>query len=182
MKIAVFCGSKSGKDPAFREGAVTLGRLIGEQGWTLVYGGATEGLMGTVATAVLEAGGKVFGILTEMPEVAETRHPGLTRCETVKDLDARKARMLELADAYIALPGGPGTLEELSEAISLARLKLNDKKVLFLNLKGYYEPLKALLRGMTEAEFIEEDDLSLVFSADSPEELIRECRFTREKA
>lgn len=179
MKIAVFCGSRAGKDPDFAEAAKRLGRLIGARGWTLVYGGAEEGLMGTVATAVAEAGGSVIGILTEMPEIIETRHPLLTVCETVKDLDARKARMMELADACIALPGGPGTLEELSEAISLARLRVSSRRVLYLNEKHYYEPLTALLEGMVKAGFIAAEDLALVTSADSPEEAVAILEKTR---
>lgn len=163
MKIAVYCGSKAGNDPAFTEGAKALGKFIGSRGWTLVYGGATQGLMGAVADAVLDAGGEVIGVMTEMPEILERKHPGLKNCEVVPDLNARKARMACLADAYVALPGGPGTLDEISDVISLARLKVDDKPVILFNINGYYEPLKTVLKAMVDAEFITAEEIDGVF-------------------
>ncbi len=159
MKIAVYCGSKSGNDPAFLQAAKDLGKWIGSHGHTLVYGGATNGLMGAVADAVIEAGGEVIGVMTTMPEIFERKHPGLKNCMVVPDLGERKRTMMELADAYIALPGGPGTLDEISDVISLARLKVDDKPVILMNINGYYEPLKGLLDAMVKAEFISAEEI-----------------------
>ncbi|MBQ5952912.1 MAG: TIGR00730 family Rossman fold protein [Lachnospiraceae bacterium] len=160
MKIAVYCGSKSGNDPAFLQAAKDLGRWIGKGGNTLVYGGATDGLMGAVADAVLEAGGEVIGVMTTMPEIFERKHPGLKNCMVVPNLGERKRTMMELADAYVALPGGPGTLDEISDVISLARLKVDDKPVILMNINGYYEPLRETLDAMVRAEFISADEIS----------------------
>ena len=159
MKIAVYCGSKSGNDPAFLQAAKDLGKWIGSHGHTLVYGGATNGLMGVVADAVIEAGGEVIDVMTTMPEIFERKHPGLKNCMVVPDLSERKRTMMELADAYIALPGGPGTLDEISDVISLARLKVDDKPVILMNINGYYEPLKGLLDAMVKAEFISAEEI-----------------------
>ncbi len=159
MKIAVYCGSKSSNDPAFLQAANHLGRWIGSHSHTLVYGGATNGLMGAVADAVIEAGGEVIGVMTTMPEIFERKHPGLKNCMVVPDLSERKRTMMELADAYIALPGGPGTLDEISDVISLARPKVDDKPVILMNINGYYEPLKGLLDAMVKAEFISAEEI-----------------------
>lgn len=163
MNIAVYCGSRAGRDPAYIEAARDLGHFIGEHGHSLVYGGATEGLMGAVADAALEAGGTVLGVMTEMPEILERKHPGLEHCEVVPDLNARKKRMMELADAYVALPGGPGTLDEISDVISLARLKVDEKPVILFNVNAYYEPLRSTLGAMVEAEFITAEEIDGVF-------------------
>ena len=159
MRVAVYCDSKCGNDPAFLQAAKDLGKWIGSRGHTLVYGGATDGLMGAVADAVLEAGGEVIGVMTTMPEIFERKHPGLKNCMVVPSLGERKRTMMELSDAYVALPGGPGTLDEVSDVISLARLKVDDKPVILMNVNGYYEPLKALLDAMADAEFIEAEEI-----------------------
>ena len=170
MKIAVYCGSKSGNDPAFLQAARDLGTWIGSRGHTLIYGGATQGLMGAVADAVLEAGGEVIGVMTTMPEIFERKHPGLKNCMVVPTLGERKRTMMELSDAYIALPGGPGTLDEISDVISLARLKVDEKPVILMNINGYYEPLKETLNAMVNAEFISADEIDGVHFLPTVEE------------
>ena len=170
MKVAVYCGSKCGNDPAFLQAAKDLGHWIGSHGCTLVYGGATDGLMGAVADATLEAGGEVIGVMTTMPEIFERKHPGLKNCMVVPDLGKRKATMMGLADAYVALPGGPGTLDEVSDVISLARLKVDDKPVILMNINGYYEPLREVLSAMVNAEFIAAEEIDGVHFLPTVEE------------
>lgn len=127
MNIAVYCGSASGNRPSFTEGAKALGSWIAQNGHTLVYGGSRTGLMGATADAVLAGGGKVIGVIPDVKLIQERRHPGLTECIETKDMAERKQKMIELADAYVALPGGPGTLDEISEVICLARLGIENK-------------------------------------------------------
>ena len=170
MNIAVYCGSTSGKKEAFTIGAVVLGVWIAEHGHTLVYGGAQGGLMGTVANAVLSNNGKAVGVLPAVESIQKKRHPGLTEYIETKDLAQRKAKMIELADAYIALPGGPGTLDEISDVIALARLGTNSKPCVLFDLDGFYQPLKKVFRGMMEEGFAYKENFdSLLISADMEE-------------
>ena len=125
--ICVFCGARPGHDPAHAAAAVTLGRTLAEQGIRLVYGGGAVGLMGIVADAALAAGGEVIGIIPQSLEHSEIGHSGLTRLEVVDGMHARKARMAELSDAFIALPGGLGTLEELFEVWTWGQLGYHQK-------------------------------------------------------
>ena len=127
--LCVFCGASTGADPAYREAAVNLGRTLAEQQIRLVYGGGAVGLMGTVADAALAAGGEVVGIIPQSLKDAEIGHPGLTRLEVVDGMHARKARMAELSDGFIALPGGLGTLEELFEGENVETLKRRARKM-----------------------------------------------------
>lgn len=162
MKIAVYCGSSFGQDPGIQEEARQLGSWIGTQGHTLVYGGGKVGLMGLVSGAVLQAGGTVIGVI---PEFLHT--PALTRTDcsqliVTADMAERKRRMEELADACIALPGGTGTLEEISEVMAQLKLGQYDKPVLLLNWHGFYEPLKQQLQRMTVAGFLPADCLERI--------------------
>ena len=152
MNIAVYCGSVSGNKEQFEKGARALGTWIGEHGHTLVYGGAQGGLMGIVADAVLEHGGTVTGVLPAVESIQKRRHPGLTAYIETKDMAERKAKMIELSDAYVALPGGPGTLDEITDVISLARLGID----------GFYQPLKTVFDQMLEVGFAEKGDFRKV--------------------
>lgn len=169
MKIAVYCGSTSGNREAFTKGARELGTWIGEHGHTLVYGGAQGGLMGTLADAVLEHGGTVTGVLPAVESIQKRRHPGLTEYIETKDMAERKARMIELSDAYIALPGGPGTLDEITDVISLARLGIVEKPCVLFDMEGFYQPLKQVFDQMLEVNFARKEDFRKVLISDSLE-------------
>ncbi|MGY4105244.1 LOG family protein [Ignavigranum ruoffiae] len=162
MNIAVYCGSKIGLNPKFSQAAKDLGSWLAQNKHTLIYGGASHGLMGLVADACLQAGGNVIGVATYEIHNMEHWHQGLNQLITVDTLSQRKGVMSEQADAYIALPGGPGTLEEIVEMISWARVQLHHKPCLILNIDHYYDALQKLLTSMVEQEFILASDLQLV--------------------
>ena len=153
MKIAVYCGSASGNDPIYAETAAQLGRWIALNGHELVFGASDSGLMGAVANAVLENGGTVTGVVPDVPEIRARMHKGLTETILTPDMSERKKTMLELADAYIALPGGIGTLDEITEVICLAQLRIHTKACVLYNVNGYYEPLRQLFETMDTAGF-----------------------------
>ena len=144
-RICVFCGSSDGSRPAYRACAHSLGRLLAERRIELIYGGSNVGLMKALADAALDGGGQVTGVIPEALAARGLAHPGLTRLHTVESMHQRKALMAELSDAFIALPGGYGTLEELSEALSWAQLGLHGKPCGVLNVEGYYDFLIGLL-------------------------------------
>jgi len=152
--IAVYCGSGEGASPEYREAAAGLGRELAKRGIALVYGGASVGLMGAVADAVLERGGKAIGVLPRFLRDREIAHGGLTQLILVGTMHERKAKMVELADGFIALPGGPGTLEELFEVFTWGRLELHRKPVGLFNVRGYYDPLLAMFDTMEREGFM----------------------------
>ena len=153
MNIAVYCGSSCGNDPKFVESARALGHWIGENGHTLVYGGACKGIMGAVADAVLEAGGRVTGVLPKVILIQERRHTGLTECIETETMAERKSKMIELADAFVALPGGIGTLDEITEVMSLASLGITRNPIVLVDTDGYYRPFKAVMDNIVAKEF-----------------------------
>jgi TIGR00730 family protein len=171
MNITVYCGSHFGENTVFKDRAIELGNWIAESGHSLVYGGGNVGLMGTVANTVLEGGAKVYGIIPEFLLDQEKGHEGLYTLEIVKSMPERKTRMINLGDAFIALPGGPGTLEEISEIISLRRLNRTDKPCIVYNIEGFYEPLKKLLDEMVSADFMPAEDLDKVIFANNLDEV-----------
>jgi uncharacterized protein (TIGR00730 family) len=152
--VAVFCGSNFGTAPEYAASAAHLGALIAQRGLTLVYGGTHKGLMGVVADAALANGGTVVGVITRRLHERGHLHEGLTRHEIVSDMRARKARMAELVEAFIALPGGLGTLEELLEAATLSQLGDHQKACGALDVRGYYRPLRVLLEAATSEGFL----------------------------
>ena len=152
--LCVYCGSSPGNDPAFAEAARTVGTLIGREGWQLVYGGGRAGLMGTVADAALAAGAPVVGVIPRSLMVRELGHPGLTELHVVETMHQRKTMMAERADAFVALPGGIGTFEELFEVWTWRQLGYHDKPVGLLNVAGYYDPLLTFLDQSTASGFI----------------------------
>ena len=170
MNIAVYCGSSAGSMEAYTIGAVALGMWIAENGHTLVYGGTRGGLMGTIANSVLSNGGKVIGVLPQVESIQNRRHQFLTEYIDTKDMAERKAKMIELADVYIALPGGPGTLDELSDIISLQRLHINENPCILYDIDGFYQPLKAFFEEMQTSGFAAKEDFNRVlFSKDLSE-------------
>jgi uncharacterized protein (TIGR00730 family) len=152
--IAVFCGSNFGATDDFAAGARTLGRVLGQRRIGLVYGGTTKGLMGVVADAVLETGGTAHGVITESLHQHGHFHPHLTRSEITPTLRIRKQRMVELADAFIALPGGIGTIEELMEVWTMNQLSEIDKPVGLLNTSGFFDVFLRFIDHMVETKFL----------------------------
>ena len=153
-RICVFCGSKTGNSPLFLEAATELGRFLAERGLDLVYGGASIGLMGAVADSVMAGGGRVIGVIPEAMASKEVAHEGLTEMHVVSSMHERKSMMARLADAFVALPGGFGSFEELLEMITWAQLGIHRKPVGILNVSGYYDPLIQLFENAIEAGFI----------------------------
>lgn len=141
MNICVFCASSAGSHPVFLEAATLLGRSIAERGWGVVYGGAHVGLMGAVADATLAAGGEVFGVIPAAMRDRELAHERLTGLEVVTTMHERKARMADLADAFVAMPGGYGTLDEFFEILTWAQLGIHDKPCGMLNVAGFFDAL-----------------------------------------
>jgi uncharacterized protein (TIGR00730 family) len=162
--LCVFCGSSLGADPAYLAAAQALGQLLASSGRRLVYGGAAVGLMGAVADAALAAGGQVIGVLPRALVDKEIAHRGLTELRVVDSMHARKALMADLADGFIALPGGLGTLEELLEVWTWGQLGLHRKPLGLLDTAGFFAPLLAFLDQMVDRRFLrpEHRDLAVV--------------------
>jgi uncharacterized protein (TIGR00730 family) len=155
--VCVYCGSNAGGKPAYAERAAALGKRIADEGLTLVYGGGNVGLMGIAADAALAAGGEVIGVIPEQLVGWEVAHRGVTRLEVVANMHERKARMFDLADAFVAMPGGFGTLDEMFEMLTWRQLGLGDKPCAFLDVEGFYVPLLAMLDRMVEERFLHAD-------------------------
>ncbi len=155
--ICVYCGSNAGSRPIYAERAATLGARIAREGGTLVYGGGNVGLMGIVADAALAAGGDVIGVIPEQLVGWEVAHRGLTQLDVVANMHERKARMFDLSDAFVALPGGFGTLDEMFEMLTWRQLGLGDKPCAFLDVDGFYAPLLAMLDRMVDERFLHAD-------------------------
>ena len=171
-RIAVYCGSSSGDSSLFKRAATELGALIASQGVALVYGGARIGLMGAVADAALASGGKVIGVIPEALTQDEVVHTGLTHLEVMASMHERKARMLDLADAAVAMPGGLGTLDELFEALTWAQLRFHSKPIGMLNIDGYFDALLGFLDHSVATGFLSERNRELLLDATTPELLI----------
>ncbi len=161
LSVVVFCGSKSGSDPALRLAAEALGVGLAAQGIRLVYGGGRVGLMGTVADAVLGCGGEVIGIIPEFLTRREVAHDGLTERLVTDTMHTRKTRMFELADAFVTLPGGLGTLDETVEIVTWRQLGLHDKPVLICNVGGWARGLIAAFEASVQDGFADADAASL---------------------
>jgi uncharacterized protein (TIGR00730 family) len=160
--ICVFCGARFGTNPAGREVAQRLGELLAGEGIALVYGGGGVGLMGLVANAALKAGGRAVGIIPRFLLQREAGHPALSETVVVETMHERKLQMFERSDAFVVLPGGIGTLEELFEVLSWRTLGLHTKPIVIVDQGGYWQPLAALLRGVVEGGFAERSHLDHV--------------------
>lgn len=170
--VCVFCGASTGTHPLYREAALALGRAIAERKLTLVYGGGAVGLMGIVADAALAAGGEVIGIIPQSLKDKEIGHRGLTRLEVVDGMHARKARMAELSDAFIALPGGLGTLEELFEVWTWGQLGYHHKPLGLLEVNGFYEKLSGFLDHIVGEGFVRAPHRDMLQMSVSPAGLL----------
>jgi uncharacterized protein (TIGR00730 family) len=173
MRVAIYCGSNTGRGDAFAEAAALLAGELAHAGAGVVYGGGRAGLMGIVADAALAAGGEVIGVMPTHLVRREIAHEGLTALHETTSMHERKAMMIELSDAFVALPGGVGTLEELSEVLSWARIGLHAKPIGVLDTGGYYEPLLRFFDSMVENGFIREEERELVFADADPRSLAR---------
>jgi uncharacterized protein (TIGR00730 family) len=170
--VAVFCGSSSGNDPAYAEAARHVGRTLAGRDVTVVYGGGHVGLMGIVADAALEAGGRVVGVIPRQLDDRELAHRELTELHVVESMHERKALMAELSDAFIALPGGAGTLEEIAEQWTWAQLTIHDKPCGFLDVAGFWSPMRDLLDRMVESGFVRAEQSGIVSFADDLDTLL----------
>jgi uncharacterized protein (TIGR00730 family) len=170
--ICVFCGSRPGSDPAFGDAAAALGAAIASRGITLIYGGAKVGLMGRLADAALAGGGQVVGVIPRGLVSKEIAHEGLQELFLTDSMHERKERMILLSDAFISMPGGWGTYDELFEVLTLAQIGFHDKPSGFLNTKGYFDPLLALLKHTIAASFAAPQHEQLYVTADEPDPLL----------
>ena len=166
MNITVYLGANEGNDPSLKTAVKELGKWIGESGNSLVYGGSKSGLMGMLAESVLDAGGKATGVEPQFFVEKELQHDGLTQLIVTKDMSERKNKMIELGDAFIAFPGGTGTLEEITEVMSKVSLKQLDAPCILYNLNGYYNSLKELLNHMIEKGLSDQERQKGIFFAD----------------
>ncbi len=171
MNITVYLGANAGNDPALRDAVRALGRWIGESGNALVYGGSKNGLMGALAESVLAAGGRATGVEPQVFVDQGFLYDELTELIVTRDFPERKAKMLELGDAFIAFPGGTGTLEEIAEVMSKLALNHLDAPCIFYNLNGYYDHMKALLDHMIEMELSTKERQKKIYFADTLEEV-----------
>jgi len=170
MKICIYCGSSSGFDPAYRDGAAQAARSLALGAATLIYGGGRVGLMGVVADAALGAGGEVIGVMPRSLVQREIAHRGLHHLHVVETMHERKTTMSNLADAFLALPGGAGTLEEIFEQWTWGQLGIHGKPCAFLNLKGYFDPIRTMVDRMVGEGFLGPQFAAmLTFSTDVPQ-------------
>ncbi|MET1037065.1 MAG: TIGR00730 family Rossman fold protein [Aeromicrobium sp.] len=170
--VAVFCGSSFGHDPAYEAAARTTGRSLAERGIDVVYGGGHVGLMGAVADAAIEAGGRVIGVIPRQLDDRELSHRGVTELHVVESMHERKQLMADLSDAFIALPGGAGTLEEIAEQWTWAQLTIHAKPSGFLDVKGFWAPMRQMLDTMVGAGFVRAEQSGIVSFADDLDTLL----------
>ncbi|MRR11207.1 TIGR00730 family Rossman fold protein [bacterium] len=170
--VCVYCGSNGGRRPVYAEAARALATALVERGLGLVYGGASVGIMGVLADEVLGLGGRVTGVMPESIVRKEVAHRGLTELHVTSSMHERKMRMAELSDAFVALPGGIGTLEEVFEAWTWAQLGLHAKPCGLLNVAGYYDGLIAFLDHTVAERFVKEANRSMLIVADDPGDLL----------
>src|ERR1022692_4680686 len=172
-RICVFCGSSQGSRPEYRTAAEEMGRELVRRNVGLVYGGGNVGLMGVIADAVLKAGGEAVGVIPQHIMSREIGHKGLTKLHVVHSMHERKALMADLSDAFVAMPGGFGTLEEFCEVVTWTQLGLHAKPCGILNVRRYYSPLLAMFDHAVEERFLKPENRALVLARESPSELLR---------
>jgi uncharacterized protein (TIGR00730 family) len=170
--ICVFCGSSDSVAPGYLTAALEMGRLLAERRLTLIYGGGKTGLMGALATGALAAGGEVIGVIIPSMHTPALAHTGLTRMDIVPDMHTRKARMHELAEGYVALPGGFGTFDELFEAITWGQLGVHEKPIGLLNARNYYAPLLAAVDHAVAEGFVFREHREALYCESEPARLL----------
>lgn len=171
-RLCVFCGSRSGVRPAYQTAAQSMGQALARRGITLVYGGGDIGLMGTVADAVIDAGGSAIGVIPDALLKKEVPHPRLTELHVVGSMHERKALMADLSDGFIAMPGGFGTFEEFCEVLTWSQLGFHQKPCGLLNIENYYKPLLDLFNHAVAEEFVRPQHRALVLEATDPDHLL----------
>lgn len=176
-RIAVFCGSASGASIEYTNGATSLGKELAKRGIGLVYGGSSAGLMGEVADTVLQEGGEVIGVIPTLLQEREIAHTRLTELHVVESMHERKAKMAELADAFIVLPGGAGTMEEFFEVFTWAQIGLHQKPIGLLNVAHYFDPLVSFFNHMTNEQFLQDQYRAMLLVHNSAKELIQSFSF-----
>ena len=174
--LCVYCGSSPGLRASYIEAAEAFGRLVATKGITLVYGGGNVGLMGALADSALQAGGKVIGVIPERLVAKEVAHNGLTELLRVGSMHERKMKMAELADAFVALPGGAGTIEEIFEVFTWTQLGFHSKPCAFLDVEQYYARLFQFLDHMAEQRFIKKEHLASLIRGNDPKDLLIKLR------
>ncbi len=171
--VCVYCGSSSGKKAEYAEAARALANALVEQNMNLVYGGASVGIMGEIADAVLSAGGKVIGVMPRALVEKEVQHDGLTELLVVDSMHERKLKMADISDGFIAMPGGLGTLEELFEILTWGQLGFHQKPCALLNIEGYYDMLSAFLNHAVDEQFIKAVHSHMLLIEDSPAQILQ---------
>lgn len=171
-RICVYCGASAGNSPVYRDAAVQLGQLLAEQQIDLVYGGGRLGLMGILAEATMQAGGRVLGVTVNVIRDREESHTGITELYVVSTLSERKAMMAALSDGFIALPGGFGTLDEFTEMLTWAQMGFHQKPCGLLNIDGYYDGLLTFFDQLVEKGFVRPKFRKLVLTANSPQAML----------
>lgn len=175
-RLCVFCGSSPGFSPVYRELTTAFGSLLAEEGIELIYGGGSVGLMGALADAVLEANGRVIGVIPRFLATRELLHERVTELRLTDTMHERKAQMSELSDAFVALPGGLGTFEELFEVLTWSQLGLHGKPIGLLNIAGYFDPLVTLVDRSIADGFCRPEHRQLFVVADQPGPLLQQLR------
>ncbi|MEO4055669.1 TIGR00730 family Rossman fold protein [Solibacillus sp. CAU 1738] len=172
MKVAVYCGSQMGKSEVYKEAATELGEVLACTGHDIIYGGSNVGLMGKLADAALDAGGKVIGVMPTHLQQREIAHANLSEIYFVESMHVRKAKMVDLADAFIALPGGCGTLDEYFEVFTWAQIGLHEKPVILYNVNGFYDALILHFEKMLAEGFVREEQRVLLHIATSAQDIV----------
>ena len=172
LSLCVYCGSRFGNSPAFLAAAQALGREIAQRGWRMVYGGGNVGLMGATADAAMAAGAEVVGVIPERLLNREVGHRGLSELHVVQTMHERKKLMAELADAFVALPGGIGTFEELFEVWTWRHLGYHDQPIGLLNIEGFYDPLLSFMAHTEQAGFVDASQQSMLAVGADPSALL----------
>ena len=180
MNITVYLGANEGNNPSLKRAVTELGTWIGKRGNALIYGGSKSGLMGALADSVLNAGGNVTGVEPQFFIENEFQHEGITKLIVTKDMSERKNKMIELGNAFIAFPGGTGTLEEITEIMSKVSLKQLNAPCIVYNLDGYYDSLKAMLKHMIDMGLSSEERQKGIYFAESLEQIIDILCFSKE--
>ncbi|MFY0599259.1 MAG: TIGR00730 family Rossman fold protein [Cyclobacteriaceae bacterium] len=170
--LAVFCGSKKGNNPTYTSAAIELAREMVNRNINLVYGGGKVGLMGEIANEIMKLGGQVFGVIPEKLMQMEVGHSEITDLKVVKTMHERKALMAEMSDAFLAIPGGIGTLEEIIEVFTWQQIGYHEKPCAFLNTANYYQNLFSFIDGMVDNQFLEPEQRDKLIIEDSPEKIL----------
>lgn len=174
--LTVFCGANTGSDPVYTEVARQMGHLLASEGIALVYGGGKVGLMGVIADAVLEKGGKVIGVIPHFLAHKEVEHTGVTEMHYSETMHERKMKMFELSDGAIAMPGGFGTLDELFELCTWAQLGHHEKPLAILNVNGFYDALLQFLNRVVSDGFLKAENRGIILDAAQPAEVLKKMR------